>query len=612
MKLKTQFTLAIIFFGLVLLLSSASVLLTDQWADRLREQQEIAIEIERDASELSYLSNAYLVDVESWQLDRWESKWSSVSKKLSDFERGDGEQQVIVKGIRTDLQELKSVFGNVVSNIEKRPKDQDPQLTQDFIDVSSGRIDVQTRGIVFDAALLSLGLGDQIDRLKAVHAVLLYIFLGIMGTYLITNVLIVSRRILRSISDFIAQAKTVGAGNLDTAIEVRSHDEIGQLASAFNQMTSDLKDVTASKKELEAEITQREKVEKQLRQQEKRYHTTLDNMLEGCQIIGFDWRYLYLNDAAAEQGRYPKAALLGHTMMEMYPGIRDTPLFGLLEQCMEDRITRRVENEFVYPDGSKAWFELSIQPAPEGIFIVSLDITERKRADQIKEEFIGMVSHELKTPLTVITGALAVATEEAMEPAAAKELVLDAARHADILADIIDNLLELSRYQSKRLTLTTQNTDVKPIAQEVIRKAQIMSSMHELTLDIPEDTPIVAIDPIRVERVLHNLVENAIKYSPSGGEVRVSAHQQNNELVVSVSDEGIGISAKDVDTLFQSFRRLAAETTHLVPGVGLGLRVCKILVEAHGGRIWVESIEGRGTTFFFTVPIAAISDEAHA
>ncbi len=199
-----------------------------------------------------------------------------------------------------------------------------------------------------------------------------------------------------------------------------------------------------------------------------------------------------------------------------------------------------------------------------------------------------------------------------MEPAAAKELVLDAARHADILADIIDNLLELSRYQSKRLTLTTQNTDVKPIAQEVIRKAQIMSSMHELTLDIPEDTPIVAIDPIRVERVLHNLVENAIKYSPSGGEVRVSAHQQNNELVVSVSDEGIGISAKDVDTLFQSFRRLAAETTHLVPGVGLGLRVCKILVEAHGGRIWVESIEGRGTTFFFTVPIAAISDEAHA
>lgn len=103
-------------------------------------------------------------------------------------------------------------------------------------------------------------------------------------------------------------------------------------------------------------------------------------MLEGIQIIGFDWRYLYINNAVVKQGKYTKEELLGYTMMEKYAGIENTELFKTLEQCMSNRISRRMENEFTYPDGSKGWFDLSIQPILEGLLILSMEVTDRKRA----------------------------------------------------------------------------------------------------------------------------------------------------------------------------------------------------------------------------------------
>jgi PAS domain S-box-containing protein len=128
-------------------------------------------------------------------------------------------------------------------------------------------------------------------------------------------------------------------------------------------------------------ITARKQAELELREQEARFHQTLDSMLEGCQIIGFDWRYRYLNESAARHARCPRADLLGRTMMEAFPGIDQTPMFALLQRCMQERISHRLENRFDYGDGSSAWFDLSIQPSPEGAFILSIDITERKHAE---------------------------------------------------------------------------------------------------------------------------------------------------------------------------------------------------------------------------------------
>lgn len=134
------------------------------------------------------------------------------------------------------------------------------------------------------------------------------------------------------------------------------------------------------------DITERHQAEQALQASLARYNHALDNMLEGCQVIDHDWRYIYINDAAARQGHSEPVQLLMHTMMEIYPGIEDTRMFSVLERCMLERVSDHIENEFAYPDGTTSWFELSIQPVPEGLFILSIDITDRKRAHTVLEQ----------------------------------------------------------------------------------------------------------------------------------------------------------------------------------------------------------------------------------
>lgn len=139
--------------------------------------------------------------------------------------------------------------------------------------------------------------------------------------------------------------------------------------------------------------------------------TTLDNLIEGFQLIGFDWRYLYVNDAVVKHSKFTKEELLGYTMMEKYPGIEKSPMFDLLKICMKDRTSDYFENEFTNPDNTKGWFELRIQPVPEGLFILSIDISERKKAEDEKTEYISgleemlfMTSHRVRQPIAQIMG----------------------------------------------------------------------------------------------------------------------------------------------------------------------------------------------------------------
>ena len=137
----------------------------------------------------------------------------------------------------------------------------------------------------------------------------------------------------------------------------------------------------------------------------------------------------------------------------------------------------------------------------------------------------------------------------------------------------------------------------------MVDKLLSKSASHQLILDIPSGLPLVDIDPLRAERILYNLTDNAIKYSPDGGEVKISARQEKGSMVVSVSDHGLGISQDDQSRLFQKFQRLDVMVKRSIQGIGLGLNVCRILVEAHGGQIWVESRKGKGSTFYFTIPL---------
>ena len=143
----------------------------------------------------------------------------------------------------------------------------------------------------------------------------------------------------------------------------------------------------------------------------KDFERAMDHLAEGFQLISFDWRYKYVNDAVVKQSKYTREELLGFTMMEKYPGIEETEMFSVLRRCMRERVADKMENEFEFPDGSKGWFELSIQPVPEGIFIISMDVTERKKAElgrqeQLKklQEIMFMTSHKVRQPVAHILG----------------------------------------------------------------------------------------------------------------------------------------------------------------------------------------------------------------
>jgi PAS domain S-box-containing protein len=229
-----------------------------------------------------------------------------------------------------------------------------------------------------------------------------------------------------------------------------------------------------------------------------------------------------------------------------------------------------------------------------------LDITERKKVEQLKDDFVGMVSHELRTPLTVVASAINTALDERISPQDLRELLETANSSAESLGNILDNLLEVARYKTERLTLEKKLVNVPEISRKTVEKVQRQYPGRQAFLDMSDGLPPAITDSGRLERILYNLVENAFKYSPQESEVRVFARQDNENLLIGVSDSGNGMSPEDIKKLFEPFNRL--EKTGSKKGVGLGLMVCKRLVEAHGGRIWVESTPGQGSTFLFTIP----------
>jgi PAS domain S-box-containing protein len=228
------------------------------------------------------------------------------------------------------------------------------------------------------------------------------------------------------------------------------------------------------------------------------------------------------------------------------------------------------------------------------------DITELKKVEQLKDEFIGLVSHELRTPLTVVNGAIRTAMDDRIPQEERRQLLEDAVWGSESLTAILNNLLELSRYQADRLKLNKKAVSIREIAGKAVLAAASQHPRHPVSLAIPDKFPRVIVDPVRLESTLYNLIDNACKFSPEGSEVEVFARQEKKAVVIGISDHGPGIPPEEQEGLFEPFSRLGGAQTK---GTGLGLVVCKRLVEAHGGRIWVESKPGEGTTFLFTIPL---------
>jgi signal transduction histidine kinase len=284
---------------------------------------------------------------------------------------------------------------------------------------------------------------------------------------------------------------------------------------------------------------------------------------------------------------------------------------AIFQRFLAGEEIRDEEMEMRRADGGRVWVNLSVRPVRdrEGNVIASrsvmVDITEHKKLDQLKDDFIGLVSHELRSPMTVIMGAINTVLSEGanLSEEETRQLLKDAALESETLSHLLGNLLELSRVQAERLFLHAEAIDVKKVIQEAIEGVKRQSSAHRFVVSAPQKLPPVYADPLRLERIIYNLLENAAKYSPQGGGIKVTVKPDKEQLVIGVSDRGVGISPADQAKLFAPFQRLEESRPGGARGVGLGLLVCQRLVEAHGGRIWVESKPGRGSTFFFTLPL---------
>ena len=234
------------------------------------------------------------------------------------------------------------------------------------------------------------------------------------------------------------------------------------------------------------------------------------------------------------------------------------------------------------------------------------DMTRLREAEEMKQTLLSVISHELKTPVSIIKGyAGTLAREDANWD---KKTLADGLavieEEADRLDRLINNLLEASRMQAGGLKLKASYLDLADMARIVVEKLQATTDNHTITIDIPDDFPLIRGDHDRLREVLTNLIGNAIKYSPDGGTITVQGMLGDGDTVrLSVSDEGIGIPPADHDRIFERFYRVDNRLARQTPGTGLGLYLVKAVVEAHGGRVWVESTAGHGSTFWIELPV---------
>ncbi len=263
MRIKTQIVITMLLFGVVLAVVSASAVITNQQVGETTRQEAIANRIAQGANELAYLSNDYLVYRESQQLSRWQSRYDSFSGDVASLQVDRPDQQALARNIQASQRRLKEVFDSVASAAASTPTTPNPTLDPSSLQVSWSRMAVQSQGLVSDASRLSQLLRNQADRARQMNMTVVLAMMCIFGAYFFVNYLIIQRRVLKSVAALRAGTSVIGSGELDFRIEERKNDEIGELPRAFNQMTANLKAVTASKTDMETEIAERKRAEQE-------------------------------------------------------------------------------------------------------------------------------------------------------------------------------------------------------------------------------------------------------------------------------------------------------------------------------------------------------------
>ncbi|MGE5506906.1 MAG: two-component system histidine kinase PnpS [Chitinophagales bacterium] len=406
---------------------------------------------------------------------------------------------------------------------------------------------------------------------------------------------LLARSLTRPVAEMSRVAKRMAAGDLEARVYAGQAGELGELAEALNGLA---REFTAM---LHQTDRQRREVEAVLR--------SLSEVVIATDPAG---RIVLFNAAAERAFAVEEAQALGQPVLAV------ARLSGLAEGFADVLSGRPAEvREIAMLTPEARVYEAHLAPVlrPEGgvggAVAVLHDVTDLRRLEQMRSEFVANVSHELRTPLTSLQGFVETLQDGAADEPATRARFLDIiAGETTRLTQLVEDLLELSRLESGRLDLRRRPVALSALVDRTVSFYAALAAARQVALavQLPPDLPPVPGDDDLLEQVLRNLVDNAIKYTPDGGRVCIKAALAETggrqEVVVQVADTGPGIAPEHLPRLFERFYRVDRARSRALGGTGLGLAIVKHIVERHGGRVWVESAPGQGSTFSFALPLA--------
>jgi len=495
---------------------------------------------------------------------------------------GYSNQDVIGKKINVDIVQKVLLFGTSIDNTAL------DERTKDRIFVKATPIKDREDNVV-GVIYTETSLEDIYDQLQNINQV---IFQGSILMITVSAILgiFVARAITKPIMEMRRQAQTMAKGDFSQKVNVYGKDEISQLAEAFNDLNDRLKHSMAA-------------VEKE----QRKLSSVLSNMSEGVIATDKDGQITLMNDAAGKLiGQNPNK-LMGEFLLD-FLDLEDRIIDITELQTTGSMIIDMSEADdiFLIRANFSTIYDKNYQIS--GFITVINDVTEEEKMEQERREFVSNVSHELRTPLTTMRSYLEALTDGAwQDQEIAPKFLSVTQQETERMIRLVNDLLQLSRMDNKEFSLQRKRTDFVEYFHRIIDRFE-MHKAESLKLEryFLEEKLYVWMDEDKMTQILDNILSNAIKYSPEGGTISCRVEKlddKNREIIVSIKDEGLGIPYDRQDKIFERFYRSDRARTRKLGGSGLGLAITKELVDAHYGRIWVDSIEGKGTTIFFTLPL---------
>lgn len=446
---------------------------------------------------------------------------------------------------------------------------------------------VKSGGEVVGAIYLVAKIETVFDQLEEINQIFISATLIAMFITAILGIL-VARTITRPISDMKRQAVAMAKGNFSRKVRVYGDDEIGKLALSFNHLTRKLQEAQA--------MTEGER---------RKLSTVLSNMTDGVIATDRKGRIILINEQAAKMLSVSRETVISQPITELL-FFEDKDSFEDLLEQQEPIILDYSTNES--PFILRANFSVIQRDTGfiNGLIVVLHDVTEEEKIEADRREFVSNVSHELRTPLTTMRSYLEALSDGALHDKELAPHFLNVTQNeTERMIRLVNDLLKLSKMDSKDYEMNKTWVDFVSFFSSIIDRFEMAKDRNvSFRRQLPDKVIFVEIDEDKLTQVLDNIISNALKYSPEGGQITFKLKELDDKIEVSVRDQGLGIPKENIEKVFDRFYRVDKARTRRLGGTGLGLAIAKEMIAAHGGHIWARSVEGKGTAIIFTLPYA--------